>query len=271
MFIRKIAQKLYKIYFVVTLISYNLLLYNVGNFIQLFILDESKKLSVWNSLQGFALRTFLSFVGIDTKYSNVPPKSKRFIFASNHTSYLDGFLYSAILRRCLFDIVEPYDKLPFFTRPWLRPLHYVPVFRDKNDEKNYHEGLSKKKAIQESVKNLKKESMLIFPEGHIERHHRFLYFHTGTIRIALQAKINIIPCHIFHSDKVIEYHMAWVKPGVVTIVFGKEWDLSKYYGKHNDHNLVRKLTLELEEKIKKLHPDYKQIYKEEQKLKECKY
>lgn len=248
-FENKKGNLIYEIYFMVIYFVILTLFKYIGFLLQFLFKDN---LEFWTKWFRTAWRIifFATFMKIESKLKFYKPK---LIYASNHESPIDGLIYNYAIKGKLFALTQPIDKFPKALQFWVRKTNCVPVWRDEKDYK-WEEGLSKREAIKKCIEQMKTESLLIFPEGHTEKPHYFLKFHTGAVRIALESRVNIIPCHIFYSNKIVDIKLKWVKPGYVKIIYGKEWDLSKYYGKQNDFKLVKKLTLELRKKIIGLKP-----------------
>lgn len=148
-------------------------------------------------------------------------KDQPVIYASNHPSFFDGFMLITILGPDLVLVTAPLQQFPKILATWLRKMETVHVRRDPVDDKRYPGGESKPHAIRHAIRNLKNgNSILIFPEGHIELLHLLHYFHTGVARIAIGSHTPIVPISICNADKVFPTeHSAF--PGPVTINFGK--------------------------------------------------
>lgn len=249
-------SKIYELYFLIVLISL-LYLFRIMGF--LFAPFRKDKDLHWSKIYVKSLKTIFFLTGVRIKvYNHNPAMPHCVMFTSNHQGPLDGPVYSVVLPVKSFALVQPIDLFPWFFRFWVKKIKCVSVFRDKEDKEKCSDALGRKRAIELSVNELKKgeDSMLLFPEGHFEHKYHYLYFHTGAIRIALMAGVDIVPCKIEHSNKLASPNKMSIKPGKIEIIMGGVWDLSKYYGKYADHTLVRRLTKELKEKIENLKKPY---------------
>jgi 1-acyl-sn-glycerol-3-phosphate acyltransferase len=172
------------------------------------------------------------------------------IFAGDHRSLSDSFAILIVLKRYFFSLTAPLEYFPWFLKIWIKKLDFISIFRDKSDEKKYDEAVTKTEAIYETIKRLKKkESLLVYPEGHHERHKGIKPFHTGAVRFAIETKVPIIPIGIIGTDNIITPDKNIFHPGTIHLKFGRPIYYNKYYGKLNDHKLIHKLTKELKEQV----------------------
>ena len=154
-------------------------------------------------------------------------KDKPVIYASNHPSFFDGFMLITILGEKAVLFTAPLQQFPKILGTWLGKMGTVQVRRDAVDDKRYPEGESKPHAIKHAIRELKQgNSLIIFPEGHIELLHVLHYFHTGIARISMGSHTPIIPISICNAEKVFPTeHM--VRPGPVTFNFGEALPAAK--------------------------------------------
>jgi 1-acyl-sn-glycerol-3-phosphate acyltransferase len=179
--------------------------------------------------------------------------SETAIFAADHRSLSDSFAFLVVIKRYFFTLTAPLEYFPWFLKIWIKKLKFINVFRDQYDEKKYNRAVIKSEAIFETIKRLQnKESLLIYPEGHHERHRGVIPFHTGAVRFAIEAKVPIIPVGIIGSENIITPDKHKLHPGTIHLKFGRPIYYDKYYGKLDDHELIKKLTKELKEQVKYL-------------------
>ncbi|MBM3244334.1 MAG: MFS transporter [Candidatus Omnitrophica bacterium] len=115
------------------------------------------------------------------------PKKKRYIFAANHTSIIDGIAVAcAYPERIYFLAADSLFKTKFWGW-WATQLGYLPVKR----------GGFNKEAIRDAVGILKGGDCIgIFPEGKISADGRLDEGKAGIALIARLADVDIVPCAI---------------------------------------------------------------------------
>lgn len=126
---------------------------------------------------------------------NIPKEAC--VFISNHQAIFDGFLLISYLNKSTGYIAKKEIKSYPLIGWWLSQLHTVYI-----DRSNVREGM---KAINEGVENLKKGySMLIFPEGTRSLKSEMREFKKGSMKLALKAKVPIVPITLDGTYKVLE-------------------------------------------------------------------
>jgi 1-acyl-sn-glycerol-3-phosphate acyltransferase len=126
---------------------------------------------------------------------NIPKEAC--VFVSNHQAMFDGFLLISYLNKPTGYIAKKQIKSYPLIGWWLSELHTVYIDRD-----NVREGM---KAINEGVENVKKGySMLIFPEGTRSLKSEMGEFKKGSMKLALKAKVPIVPITLDGTYKVLE-------------------------------------------------------------------
>ena len=192
-------------------------------------------------------------------HSNIP-KTGGVLLAVNHQSYLDPTLVGI----CVWRWVTFISKIENFKVPILGPLIELggafPVVRGGDDD-----------ALEFFAKLLKEGHVLsIFPEGTIPAEEEIprsamepktglLKGKTGAIRLALKARVPIVPMGLSGTGKALcpeavprGEKLPLPKPVKITVTFGKPWDLSAYYEQPITKELLRTLTDELMSKISDL-------------------
>jgi len=137
------------------------------------------------------LRTFWRFKKIGAEH--IPPKGG-VIIASNHVAYVDPPFLGAASPRELFYLA----KSELFSNSlfgWLiKKYNAIPVTRGAFD----------RRAISRAVELLKKgKALLLFPEGTRSRDGRFLEPKLGVGKIAMDAKVPIVPAYISNSGNLL--------------------------------------------------------------------
>lgn len=170
------------------------------------------------------LRLFLRFIMkllFSFKVSGLKniPETKRFIFAGNHTSVIDGVaLACAYPGRLYFLAAESVFKTKFWG--WCaRHLGYIPVKR----------GGFNKEAIKQALRILKSGySIGIFPEGRISPNGILDEGKAGIAVIAGLANVDIIPFAIEGAYEAWPLPKKFPKLFPVEVRFGKPIDTSAY-------------------------------------------
>lgn len=135
-------------------------------------------------------------------------KNKRYIFASNHSFYLDGASITATVdRNCyaLFGATEQlyFDIHTFFV--WLSGLIYVNRF-DKQ---------SRKDSLEKMNRVLKAgNSVLIFPEGKWNDTENLLCqkIFAGAYNLSLQNNVEVIPISVYNETFGKNIYISYGKP-----------------------------------------------------------
>ncbi|MFW5891340.1 MAG: lysophospholipid acyltransferase family protein [Nanoarchaeota archaeon] len=180
------------------------------------------------------------------------PKKGPYIIVANHSSVADDFLIIYLhVKNCSkskFGAIARFrsNKKSIFQKI---VIHTLKIYCN-----SFFAIISalKKNIIQKSVKVLKQGNvLLVFPEGY-HATNELLKAKTGAIRIALEAKVPIIPIGLINADKVLPKNAYLPRFRRVTINIGKKYDISKYYGKQDDRKIVNELTRIMMKKVAKL-------------------
>jgi 1-acyl-sn-glycerol-3-phosphate acyltransferase len=189
---------------------------------------------------------------------NVPEEGGA-ILASNHLSYSDWlFMPLVIPRRVTF-----VAKAEYFTTPglkgWLQKTFFsgagqVPIDRSS--------GTAAAGAIATGLRILKNGDLFgIYPEG-TRSHDGTLYRgKTGVARMALEAKVPVIPVAVIGTDIVAPPGKVFGKFARPGVRFGKPLDFSRYQGLEDDRFVLRSITDEIMYEIMELSgQEYVDIY-----------
>ena len=86
----------------------------------------------------------------------------------------------------------------------------------------------------------------MFPEGRINRTDQLLLpVRPGAAYVALRARVLVVPCYISGAPYRGKPWSPLLIPARVHVVVGDPIDLSPYYGRENDQELVSQLTLNM--------------------------
>lgn len=161
------------------------------------------------------------------------PTSGPAILASNHLSYTDHYFLPSCVPRQIFFI----SKAQHFDVPVQRWLFeqwgVIPLKRGEGDNE----------AMTRSLQLLSEGKLFgIYPEGTRSTDGRLHKGRTGVARLALLAKVPVIPVGMIGTDKVLPKGKSLPKLHKVTIHIGAPMDFSEFYGMENDRKVTREIT-----------------------------
>jgi 1-acyl-sn-glycerol-3-phosphate acyltransferase len=189
---------------------------------------------------------------------NVPEEGPA-ILASNHLSYSDWlFMPLLIPRRVTF-----VAKAEYFTTPgikgWLQKTFFsgagqVPIDRSS--------GTAAAGAIVTGLKILNAGDIFgIYPEGTRSHDGRLYRGRTGVARMALEAKVPVIPVAVIGTDVVAPPGKVFGRYARPHVKFGKPLDFSRYEGMEDDRFVLRSITDEIMYEIMELSgQEYVDVY-----------
>lgn len=119
------------------------------------------------------------------------------LYIANHQSQLDIPLIMANINEVAGAIAKKEIERWPIVSSWMKEFDCVFI-----DRENTREGL---KSILQGVENLKKgRSMLIFPEGTRSKSHTVNEFKKGSLKLAIKAKVPIVPITVDGAFKALE-------------------------------------------------------------------
>lgn len=153
----------------------------------------------------FRLYFRLEFVGLE----NVPTRGS-FIIAPNHQSYLDPFWVSVPFRSPLrYMTWDRFIYMPVLGH-FIRTLGAFPVKLETGD----------RGALRHSLTHLQQGGrLMIFPEGGRTRTGKVMPFKPGVIRLAMDARVPIVPVTIVGGYEAYNAHHYVPRPRKVKIYF----------------------------------------------------
>lgn len=145
------------------------------------------------------------------------PQDRPCLFIGNHRSWLDVILgYPFLPSITGFVAKNDFTKFPILPI-WMRRL-YCQFLVDGDIRQNLQ-------SILAAIENVKLGvSMVIYPEGKRstgDDERELLDFHEGSFKIATKTKCPIVPVAVTGTRERFERQFPKVRPGVVTIEFGK--------------------------------------------------
>jgi len=177
----------------------------------------------WRVVGAFACRAAFAFSSIRIRVmgrESVNPLAPA-IYAANHGCTLDGFILSSILGRRALLFTAPLSVFPKPIAYWMRKMEAIDVRRDKIDDAKYPKGESIREALLSAKKELKAgNSLIIFPEGHIQYLDVMHYFHTGSNRLSATARVPIVPVAMINTPECIPNRYN-INPGTITVRFDR--------------------------------------------------
>lgn len=173
------------------------------------------------------------------------PEQGGAIFASNHLSFSDSiFLPLVVDRRMTFPA-----KMEYFTgtglKGWLTKTFFKGVGQIPIDRSG---GQASMAALNSGLKVLGEGELFgIYPEGTRSPDGKLYKGKTGVARMALEAKVPVIPVAMINTDKAQPTGQVIpnVRRGQVGIRFGTPLDFSRYEGMEDDRTVLRSITDEI--------------------------
>ncbi|MGH8984234.1 MAG: 1-acyl-sn-glycerol-3-phosphate acyltransferase [Acidimicrobiia bacterium] len=191
------------------------------------------------------------------------------VVANHFNGFVDPVLLAAALGRVPRFLAKAtlWKVLP--ARPFLRLAGLIPVHRPED-----HEGVHNESAFGAAVRVLSRGGVVaVFPEGTTHDVPRLARIRTGTARIALAAQaagvhgVRILPVGITFEDKVALRSRALVRAGTSIDLDDERGTLVDpgTSADESNHEAVRRLTVEIEARLRDVSPDY-DTYREEAAL-----
>jgi 1-acyl-sn-glycerol-3-phosphate acyltransferase len=189
---------------------------------------------------------------------NVPEHGPA-ILACNHLSYADWlFMPVTIPRRVTF-----VAKAEYFTgrgvKGWLQRSFFsgagqVPIDRSG--------GRASEGALRSGMKVLRAGELFgIYPEGTRSHDGRLYRGKTGVARLALEAKVPVIPVAVINTDQIAPPGKLFGRFMRPRVRFGKPLDFSRYEGMEGDRYILRSITDEIMYEIMALSgQEYVDVY-----------
>ena len=183
-------------------------------------------------------------------FDNVP-ENEPFIIAVNHSSYYDTLLMYTILipklNKQIHALANSRYWGSFSTRAILKWGKCVPVY--VGEERDYKKN---EQALKKAFKYLKQGHLIqIFPEGTRSYDGKIKKGHSGTARLALKAKVPVIPVGIIGSGKVLPKGKMFLRLARCEVKIGKPIYL-KSNNKNPNEKELEKATRKVMKEIAKL-------------------
>ena len=186
------------------------------------------------------------------------------ILASNHLSYADWlFMPLTLARRVTFVAKAEYFNTPgikgWFQKRFFSGAGQVPIDRS---------GASAAEGALSAAKRVLEEGELFgfYPEGTRSHDGRLYRGKTGIARMALEAKVPVIPVAVIGTDIVAPPGRIFGRYARPHVRFGEPLDFSRYEGMENDRYILRSITDEIMYEIMRLsEQEYVDLYAQDSK------
>ena len=173
---------------------------------------------------------------------NVPDEGPA-ILASNHLSFSDSFFMPLMVPRRVTFLA----KIDYFTGRGLKGKLTAGFFKGVGQlPVDRSGGRASEAALRTGLKVLGKGELLgIYPEGTRSPDGRLYRGKTGVARMALEARVPVIPVAMIGTDKIQPPGRKIPKLGRVGVRFGAPLDFSRYEGLEGDRFVLRSVTDEI--------------------------
>ena len=176
------------------------------------------------------------------------PKRGPAIIAANHVSFLDSFFIPLVVKRRKMTYLAKADYFKSWKTAWFfRMVGQIPVERDDKEKSQ--------QALATGIDVLRGGNLLgIYPEGTRSPDGRLYRGRTGVARLALAARVPVIPCGLIGTEKVMPKTAKFpkLKNIQVTVRFGTPLEFSRYEGRERDRFVLRSVTDEIMYEIMQL-------------------
>lgn len=173
---------------------------------------------------------------------NVPAEGAA-ILASNHLSFSDSIFMPLMVPRPVVFLA----KSEYFTGKGIKGRLTATFFRLTNQlPMDRSGGAASALSLNAGMDVLKNGSLLgIYPEGTRSPDSRLYRGKIGVARLALQARVPVIPVAMIGTDKVQPIGKRMPNIRRIGMIFGEPLDFSRYYGMEDDRLIQRSVTDEI--------------------------
>jgi 1-acyl-sn-glycerol-3-phosphate acyltransferase len=173
---------------------------------------------------------------------NVPAEGAA-ILASNHLSFSDSIFMPLMVPRPVVFLA----KSEYFTGKGIKGRLTATFFRLTNQlPMDRSGGAASARSLDAGMDVLKNGSLLgIYPEGTRSPDSRLYRGKVGVARLALQARVPVIPVAMIGTDKVQPIGKRMPNIRRIGMIFGEPLDFSRYYGMEDDRLVQRSVTDEI--------------------------
>lgn len=237
-------------------------------------MDLRQKIFYHYFIQGFMKDLLEKNIPVEAKGLENVPRRGSALFIANHRCWLDPIFISMVVSRPVqWAGIDFHFKIPVVRRI-CKSAGIIPVSIEGGKKSSQCI-----KIASDILQNQRNQLVGIFPEGvanflNPSEDEKVIRFHTGFARIALQAKVPIIPIavigenekllldvpgflvHFFTPLEEFEHGAKLLIYEKVKINIGKPINLDKYYNKEIDINLLHKISSRAKREVVKLYNKY---------------
>jgi 1-acyl-sn-glycerol-3-phosphate acyltransferase len=173
----------------------------------------------------------------------LPSFDEPVLLVANHQSFIDSFFVGAIIpRRVTFLAKASYFNTPgllgYLMRGFFRSLGQIPIDR--------RGGRASKQALDAGLDVLRRGGVLaMYPEGTRSPDGRLYRGRTGVARIAIAAKVRVVPLALIGTDRIQPPGTVIPRSGPLRIRIGAPLDFSHYQSPGTDGAVLRAITDEI--------------------------
>ncbi|MCD2196486.1 1-acyl-sn-glycerol-3-phosphate acyltransferase [Actinomycetospora endophytica] len=171
------------------------------------------------------------------------PRTGGALVASNHLAVLDSFVLPLMVpRRMAFPAKSEYFTTPGLVgtlqRWFFSGMGQVPIERGN--------GRAARAALDTGIGVLREGRLFgIYPEGTRSPDGRLYKGRTGVARMALEAKVPVVPVAMVGTDRANPVGSRFWRPVKIRIVIGEPLDFSRYFDISDDRQVERAITDEV--------------------------
>jgi 1-acyl-sn-glycerol-3-phosphate acyltransferase len=147
-------------------------------------------------------------------------KKEACIFVSNHASYLDGYVLTAVLDRSFSFIAKAELKTRFIVHILLKRIGTLFVERFDRQQ-----GIKDTKILTD--KGMANRSLFFFPEGTFMRMPGLLPFRMGAFETAARTGLPIVPITIRGTRSILRADSWFPRHGAISVTFGRPITVEK--------------------------------------------
>lgn len=222
--IRLILILLFLIIFFILSIPVFLILFVIGHFNR----HTRDVISLCIVRGAFHIVLFLAGAKVTVKGQENIPDDTPVLYVGNHSGFFDIVTgYTTIKGLCGFVSKIEIKKVPFL-RTWMYLVNCL--FFDRKDMR------AAMQMILDGIEKLKNGiSIFIFPEGTRSKDGTLGAFKEGSFKMALKAKVPIVPVAITGTSAIFEDHLPWIKKGKITITYSSPIYPEQYTKEEQKH------------------------------------